>query len=91
MWTTVDPDGRPVVLGVRGWSHIVETHPQLNVEPEAVLGVVARPDRRLAGRDPGEEWFYRQGIGPSGWVKVVVHYEHDRGLLVTAFPRRSFP
>ncbi len=33
----------------------------------------------------------RRGFGPSQWIKVVVHYEDERGLIVTAFPRRSFP
>jgi hypothetical protein len=29
--------------------------------------------------------------GPSRWIKVVVHYESDRGEIMTAFPRRWFP
>ena len=42
-------------------------------------------------RQPHEEWFYRRGAGPSFWIRVVVHYERGYGLVVTAFPRRSFP
>ncbi len=91
VWETTDPDGRRVVLDWPGWLHIVHEHPDLGVPPEVILGVVARPDERLAGREPGEEWSYGRGAGPSAWIKVVVHYERDHGLIVTAFPRRSFP
>jgi hypothetical protein len=90
VWETTDPDGRLVVLEWEGWRHI-RGHRELDVSPEAILRVVAAPDERLAGRAPYEEWFYASGIGPSAWVKVVVHYEAARGLVITAFPRRSFP
>ena len=87
----MDPDRRPVALDWPGWNHIQQEHPELDVPPEAVLSTVQEPDERIAGRRRGEEWFYRRGIGPSAWIKVVVHCEGDRGLIVTAFPRRSFP
>ena len=91
MWETVDPEGRRVVLTQLSWLHIVERHPELGVEHTVLLGTVTRPDRRLPGRDPAEEWYYRSGVGPSRWLRVVVHYERDEGLIVTAFPRRSLP
>ena len=58
---------------------------------ERIFGAVADPDRRVAGPEVGEEWFHSSGFGPSRWLRVVVHYEEDRGRIVTAFPRRSFP
>lgn len=91
MWETTDPEGRHVALDRSGWNHIRREHPDLDVPPEAVVSTVHEPDERIAGRGAGEEWFYRRGAGPSAWMKVVVHYEGDRGLIVTAFPRRSFP
>jgi len=91
VWETTDPDRRLVVLDRPGWNHIQQKHPDLGVPPQAVLRVVGEPDERMAGRQRGEEWFYRRGTGPSTWIKVVVHYEGNRGLIVTAFPRRSFP
>ncbi len=91
MWETVDPEGRRVVLEHRRWEHIVGTHGDLGVEPEVVLRAVVRPDRRVRAREADEEWFYLSGVGPSHWIKVVVHYEGDRGSVVTAFPRRAFP
>lgn len=91
MWETVDPQGRRVVLTRLRWLHICSRHGELKVEPDVLLEAVARPDRRAPGRERGEEWFYLEGAGPSRWIRVVVHYEGARGLILTAFPRRSFP
>lgn len=91
MWETTDPDGRHVRLELAGWAHILRKHPEFRVAPESILAAVAAPDERLAGREPKEEWFYGRGVGPAAWMKVVVHYEAGHGLIVTAFPRRSFP
>jgi hypothetical protein len=91
VWQTTDQWERRVVLTEEAWRHILRTHWYLGLEPEAILDVVAAPDRRLPGREPGEEWCYREGIGPSSWVKVAVHYDDDVGRIVTAFPRRRWP
>jgi hypothetical protein len=91
VWQTTDPEGRNVELDLRGWLHIHATHEELRAEREAILATVAAPERRTKGHRPHEEWFYRGGVGPSRWIRVVVHYEHDRGRIATAFPRRSFP
>lgn len=91
VWETIDPDGRPVGLSFGSWRHILETHDELGVPPEVVLDIVADPDHRAPGREAKEVWFYKAGLGPSRWIKVVVHYERGRGWIVTAFPRRSFP
>jgi hypothetical protein len=91
MWETIDPAGREVVLDWAGWSHVLRRHPYIGVEREVLLETVARPDARSPGPQPNEEWFYRRGAGPSAWIRVVVHYEGNHGLIVTAFPRRSFP
>lgn len=87
----IDPDGRTVELDGERWAHIVDGHPELAVHLEAVARAIAKPDRRLAGRREGEEWFYLASAGPSRWLKVVVHYEGGRGQIVTAFARRSMP
>lgn len=87
----LDPDGRRVVLTPDRWLHIRLRHDELNVHLDVILEAVARPDRRARGPRPGEEWFYLEGVGPSRWIRVVVQYEEGRGLIITAFPRRSFP
>lgn len=91
MWETTDPDGRTVVLSFSRWRHIVDRHDELRGYRGAVLEAVAHPEERLPGRRAHEEWFYGQMARPSGWIRVVVHYESDRGLVVTAFPRRLIP
>ncbi len=72
------------------WAHIVERHREMEPHQNALLEVIAAPDRWLLGRRPGEEWFYVAG-GPSRWLKVVVGYEGQEGSVLTAFPRRSLP
>ena len=86
-----DPDGRTVLLTPRAWRHILSRHEELGINAEAILDIVAQPDRRAYEPTTGEEWFYRSGIGPSRWIRVVVHYEADSGRVTTAFPRRRFP
>jgi hypothetical protein len=90
--TITDPDGRDVELTTERWAHIVDGHPELAAYQSAVLDAVRSPTKRLAGRAAGEEWFYRQGVGPSRWLKVVVGYGGEAaGQIVTAFARRSEP
>jgi hypothetical protein len=91
MWETHDPEGRLVVLPWARWQHIRRRHPDLGVPRRIVLGAVAHPDARYPGPAAGEEWFYARKAGPSAWLRVVVHYDGDRGLIATAFARRSFP
>jgi len=83
VWETVDPDGRRVVLSFERWRHIVERHPYLGLRPEEVIDAVTQPDARILGRTPEEEWYYRREAGPSRWTRVVVHYEGDRGIVVS--------
>ena len=91
MWRTLDPDGREVVLMDARWAHVQIRHPYIEVAPEDIVEIVAWPDARMPGRQPNEEWYYRRGTGPSAWIRVVVHYDRDRGVIVTAFPRRLYP
>ena len=91
MWETTDPDGRRVVLSFSRWRHILDKHGELNGQRETVLEAVAHPEERLPGRTEYEEWFYGRMTRPSRWMRVVVHYGSDRGLIVTAFPRRLIP
>jgi len=88
----VDPDGRTVELTGARWAHITAGHPELIAYQSEVLDTVQMPSRRLLGPTVGEEWFYRDTVGPSRWLKVVVRYGAiDRGRIVTAFARRSVP
>jgi len=90
VWETVDPDGLPVILEWHRWRHVRESHPDLKTTPEQLLGIVSAPVERIRGRKPRESWFYGRG-GPSVWIRVVVHYDDERGRIITAFSRRSIP
>jgi hypothetical protein len=90
--TVVDRDGRTVELTQERWAHITDGHPELTSYQAAILDTVRVPTRRMLGPTPGEEWCYREGVGPSRWLKVVVRCESiDRGWIVTAFARRRLP
>ena len=91
VWETTDPDGRRIVLSAERWLHVLEDHEELGDELAALLSGLAAPAIRRRGRWPDEKWFYLAGPGPTRFVKVVVHYEHGVGRIVTAFPRRAFP
>ncbi len=75
--TTLDPDGRRVVLTEEGWRHIVREHAPLRRHLRTIMEAVREPTQRVPGRSPDEEWFYLAEAGPSRWLKVVVHYEQD--------------
>jgi len=89
--TVTDPNGRAVTLSAERWSHILDAHPELGAFQTAVLQAVERPTKNLHGPDPGEEWCYLQGVGPSRWLKVVVIYGTGTGFIATAFARRRVP
>ena len=91
MWATTDPDGRAVVLTFERWRHIVDKHDELHGHRDSVLEAVARPEERLPGRRAQQEWFYARMPWPGRSIRVVVHYESDRGQIVTAFSRRLIP
>ncbi len=86
-----DPDGRSVELTEERWRHVEEVHPEIAGLVDDVMATVSDPHRRSEGREAGEQWFYREGLGPTRWLKVVVSYGEERGFIVTAHGRRSFP
>jgi hypothetical protein len=94
--SATDPDGRVVELTEERWRHIIGPpggagHPELAGLEKEVLQAVEDPDRRAMRWAPNDEWFYLAGAGPRRWLKVVVIYEGQRGFIVTAYARRSFP
>jgi hypothetical protein len=87
--TTLDPDGRRVVLTDEAWGHIKQRHPETSQYVGEIMRAVREPDVRVAGPKPDEEWFFVEWSGPGRWLQVVVHYEHGEGRVKTAFPRQS--
>ena len=91
--TAVDPDGRTVVLREERWRHIVNGHPELRSLERKIIEAVERPTVRRPGRSHSETWHYLElrPPRPAPWLKVVVRYGAQEGLVVTAFLRRSMP
>lgn len=88
-----DPDGREVVLTEFWLAHIVrlDGHPELRSRQSNVLSMVERPDHREADPRPGRERFWREGVGPSRWLRVILDFNRKPAVIVTAFPKRVDP
>jgi hypothetical protein len=86
-----DRDGRRVVLDEEGWRHIVREHVEMGSHQAAVMSAIARPDHRENDWRPARERFWRQGLGPSRWLFVVVDFAESPARVVTAFGRRDDP
>ena len=91
--TVTDPDGRRVELTEERWAHIVEPerHPEMADHLADVLRTIEKPDNQFPGNEADEVWFLVENVGPSRWLQVVVIFEADRALVVTAFARRRLP
>jgi hypothetical protein len=87
--STIDPDGRRVVLSAERWSHINLRHPEVAPHLGEVIRAIREPDGRGSGRSTVEESFFLEWSGPGPWLRVVVHFESGEGVLMTAFPQRS--
>ena len=88
----IDPDGRTVVLTRTVWEHIMSEHPEMSSRQRAIMEAITHPDVREDDIRPGRERFYRQGGGPSRWLRVVVGFdEESNGSVVTAFGQRTNP
>jgi hypothetical protein len=85
--TTLDPEGRRVVLGDDVWNHVKRRHPVLAPRLREIMAAVREPARRSPGREEGEEWYFSSEAGTHLWIQVVVPYEGGEGWIVTAFPR----
>ena len=87
---TTTPEGIRVVLFEDTWQkHIIEdsSHGELAEHLDAVLVAVLVPDHREPDSRAHREQFYKQDMGPSGWLMVVVQFEVDPARIVTAFGR----
>ncbi|HYU16769.1 MAG TPA: hypothetical protein VEL05_11875 [Candidatus Acidoferrum sp.] len=89
--STIDPAGRRVVLTDQAWRRITADHPGLADYLDDVMRAVTRPGFVTPDPGAGGHCFWRQSIGPSGWLAVVVDLEHDPAIVVAATPQRTDP
>ncbi len=85
-----DVEGRLIILSDRRWAHIVDGHPELSEHRSLIMAVLIDPVRIIPGRRRNESWHYGAG-GPSRFVKVVVDWLDDQGIVITAFARHRIP
>lgn len=82
------PEGTRVVLFEDTWfRHILlprEGHPELEPHLAAVLAVLPDPDHREPDPRPSRERFFKQDVGPSKWLMVVVDSAQEPPRIVTA-------
>src|SRR5262245_60534076 len=88
---TTDPDGRLVVFDARIENHLARRRSQMLKHVEAILGAVNRPDVREDDPAPGRERFYRRGLDPLRWLRVVVDFNESPAFVVTAFVQDHEP
>jgi hypothetical protein len=84
---TNTPDGVRVVLFRDTWRrHIVAAgaHPELLPHLNAVLAAVASPDHREADDQSGRERFFKERVGLSRWLMVVIDFRTEPARIVTA-------
>jgi hypothetical protein len=91
IFEVVDPNGRRVRLYEEAAKHIIGSHPEMEPYMADVIGAIASPD--VIERDPwpGRERYFRRGVGPSTWLRVVVDFDQKPPGVVTAFGLRKGP
>ena len=89
---TVDPDGRRVALTAWTWRHIQSMRPELLNQLDAIVSTISQPDVREPDPRPGRERFYRRHVTDRiRWMRVVVDFNTDPAVIVTAFIQRKTP
>jgi hypothetical protein len=80
-------EGVRVVLFADTWSkHILARtgHPELAIQLDAVLATISFPDHREPDARAHRERFFKENVGPSRWLMVVVDFEREPARIVTA-------
>jgi hypothetical protein len=89
--TTLDPEGRRVVLTEERWTHIKRRHPDMAPHLRLIMQTVRDPDRRARGHSEAETWFFTHVGGYLPWLRVAVHYGEGGGWIATAFRQATPP
>ena len=89
---TVDPDDRRVAFTAQSWRHIQSIRPELLNELDAIMSTITQPELREPDPRPGRERFYRRHVTDRvRWMRVVVDFNRDPAVIVTAFIQRKNP
>jgi hypothetical protein len=90
--TISDPDGRLVEFSERSWQHIRARRPELLADLRPILAAIEGPDHRAHDRIAGRERFYLRHVTEKvRWMTVVVDFNMEPAVVVTAFIQRRKP
>lgn len=67
-------------------THVRERHPELLPLIDDVLDTVTNPDAITPDPKRGRWRYWRRGIGPTRWVRVIVNWNETPAEIYTAFP-----
>ncbi len=90
--TITDPDGRVIEFTELSWHHIEIRRPELLEDLHLILAAIEAPDHRQKDRIVGRERFYLRRVTEKvRWMTVVVDFNSDPAVVVTAFIQRRNP
>jgi hypothetical protein len=80
-----------VVLDESGWEHVLDEHGEMEPHSASVMAAITAPEFRQPDPRAGRERYWRRGLGPSRWLRVVVDFSTDPARVVTAYGNRKDP
>jgi hypothetical protein len=80
-----------VVTSARWHEHVLRSHPEMDGHLEAVKDTIRQPDLIQQDEHPDRTRYFRRGVGPDRWLRVVVEFAGHRDQLVTAFGQENDP
>lgn len=88
----VDLQGRTVAFTSGSWTHIETRRPELLDDLQMILTAIRTPDLHEHDLIPGRERFYlRRVTDKLRWLTVVVDFNYEPAIVVTAFIQRKNP
>ena len=83
------PDGDTVVLTVAVWDHILARHPEMDMHRGEIFETISSPHLVTEDPEAGRKRFYRSGVGPSRWLRVIVDFNQRPARIISAFGIRK--
>jgi hypothetical protein len=87
----VTPSGRLVVIAATRWAHVLSEHEDMAPHLDDVVAALEFPDHQESDYRPGRERYFKQGVGPESWLRVVIEFGGATEHLVTAFAQDEDP
>ncbi len=72
-------------------AHVLAEHNDMDGQLASVVATIEQPGFIETDRRPGRELYFRRGLGPSRWLRVIVAFDLEPPELVTAFGHFTEP